>query len=413
MKNLLLILICIGSFFTSQLNAQMGSFAFVSPKETEVDIPFEMVSNLIVVKLSVNGSDSLNFILDSGVRRTILLDTLMLDRASLKYAIPISLRGFGNEYELQAYLSTGNHIDLPGLRGWNQWICVIRQGKNEFSQRMGKSIQGIIGCDFFSQFVVEVRYDKKILKIRKPCERTARKVRSYKFIPFSFEDEKPVVELTLNQADTTVLKIRALVDTGLSDAIWAFPFSDASIKIPEKNFKTILGGGLNGDIIGNAGRIPKITISEFSLNEVMAAFPDSNSIGNSGSLKGRQASIGNELLRRFDVVFDYPNLRIGFKKGAAFRQSFKYNRSGIDLIAKMPGLPIYEVSDIRKNSPADKAQLQIGDMIIKVQGEQCLDKKLDEVYELLNPDKARRVKLQVMRNGLPQKIVLEAGNELD
>ena len=413
MKTLFVIIFCISSFWSNLLQAQVGSFTFNSPRETVVEIPFQMVSNLILIKLSVNGSDSMNFILDSGVRRTILLDTLMLDRSSLKYSIPVMLRGFGQEFDLQAYLSTGNYINLPGLTGRNQWICVIRQGKNEFSQRMGTKIHGIIGCDFFSQFVVEIKYDEKILKIRKPCDRTARRIRSYHFIPLKFEDEKPVIELSINQKDTTKNKIRALVDTGLSDAIWAFTFADPSITVPEKNFETILGGGLNGDIIGNAGRIPKISISDFSLVDVMAAFPDSNSIGGTRNILGRQASIGNELLRRFSVVFDYQNLRIGFKKGKCFKQSFKYNRSGIDLIAKMPGLPIYEVSEIRKNSPADRAQLKIGDMIIKVQGEECLDKKLDEVYDLLNPDKARKVKLQVMRNGLTQKMILDAGNELD
>lgn len=412
MKNLLLFIIGISGFLGNRLNAQMGSFLFESDRQTTIDIPFEMVSNLIVIKLSVNGSDSLNFILDTGVRRTILLDTSILDRNSLRYTIPIMLRGFGQDYELQAYLSTGNQIDMPGIKGRNQWICVLRQGKNEFSQRMGKKIHGIIGCDLFSQFVIEIQYDKKLIKFRKPCERTARRVRSYHFIPFKIEDEKPVVELTLNQTDSTSKKIRALVDTGLSDAIWAFTFADSTIVIPEKNFKTILGGGLNGDIVGNAGRVPKIVISDFMLEDVMAAFPDSNAIG-TASMMGRQASIGNELLRRFDVVFDYQNTRIGLKKGRGFRQPFKYNRSGIDLVAKMPGLPIYEVSEIRKNSPADRAQLQIGDMIIKVQGEECLDKRLDEVYDLLNPEKAKKVKLQVMRNGLSQKIVLDAGDELD
>jgi len=392
--------------------AQRGRFEFEQPEDRYVEIPFDVINNLVIFKLIVNGSDSLNFILDTGVRRSILLDTSSVKTASMQFTYSISLKGLGQEKSIMAYLSAGNMIRMHGVRGFNQWICVIQQHQNEFSQRMGRKIDGIIGCDFFTHFIVDLNFDNKIMTLYKPSSKIPRRLRKFHYIPFQFQDEKPVMDVIIVQ-NNVPYSFRTLIDTGLSDAIWAFNFNNRELELPPKNFETVLGGGLNGDILGKAGKIEMLSLGDFSLNGVIAAFPDSASIGDTDLLQSRDGSIGNELFRRFHMVIDYPNQRIGLKPGKEFNRPFRYNRSGIDLIAQKPGVPIYQVSEIRKGSPADRAGVQIGDMLIRVQGESCFNNQLDEVYELLNPEKPRKIKIQVMRGGHVQKIVLEPGTELD
>jgi hypothetical protein len=392
--------------------AQRGRFEFESPENRYVEIPFDVVNNLVIFKLIVNGSDSLNFILDTGVRRSILLDTSSVKPATMQLTYPVSLKGLGQNQSITAYLSAGNMMRMHGVRGTNQWICVIQQQQNEFSQRMGRKINGIIGCDFFMQFIVDLNFDSKIMTLYKPSAKMPRSLRRFHYVPFKFEDEKPVMNVVVVQ-NNIPYSFRTLIDTGLSDAIWAFSFNNSELELPAKNFETILGGGLNGDIQGKAGKIGTLILGDYSMNGVIAAFPDSASVGDTNLLQGRDGSIGNELFRRFHVVIDYQNQRIGLRPGKEFRHPFRYNRSGIDLIAQKPGVPIYQVSEIRKGSPADRAGVRIGDMLIRVQGENCFNNQLDEVYELLNPEKPRKIKIQVMRSGHVQKIVLEPGTELD
>lgn len=392
--------------------AQRGRFEFESPENRCVEVPFDVVNNLVIFKLIVNGSDSLNFILDTGVRRSILLDTSSVNPASMHLTYPVSLKGLGQDQSVTAYLSAGNMIRMHGVRGTNQWICVIQQQQNEFSQRMGRKISGIIGCDFFMQFVVDLNFDSKIMTLYKSSVKMPRYLRRFHYIPFQLEDEKPVMNVVVIQ-NNIPYSFRTLIDTGLSDAIWAFSFNNSELELPAKNFETILGGGLNGDIQGKAGKIGTLILGNYSMNGVVAAFPDSASVGDTNLLQGRDGSIGNEIFRRFHVVIDYQNQRIGLRPGKEFNHPFRYNRSGIDLIAQKPGVPIYQVSEIRKGSPADRAGVRIGDMIIRVQGENCFNNQLDEVYELLNPEKPRKIKIQVMRSGHVQKLVLEPGTELD
>ncbi|MEG0762174.1 MAG: peptide-binding protein, partial [Chryseobacterium sp.] len=50
----------------------------------------------------------------------------------------------------------------------------------------------------------------------------------------------------------------------------------------------------------------------------------------------RKGSLGGEILRRFTVVFDYPNQKLYLKKNGNYNDSFNFNMSGLDF--KQDGL---------------------------------------------------------------------------
>ena len=45
---------------------------FQNPRNQHISLPFKLVHNLIIVPVTINGSDTLNFIVDTGVSNTML-----------------------------------------------------------------------------------------------------------------------------------------------------------------------------------------------------------------------------------------------------------------------------------------------------------------------------------------------------
>ena len=51
------------------------------------------------------------------------------------------------------------------------------------------------------------------------------------------------------------------------------------------------------------------------------------------NLGDRNGSVGGEVLKRFNMVFDYPNNKLHLKN-ANFKNPFQYNLAGIELAAQ-------------------------------------------------------------------------------
>src|SRR5690606_34095109 len=73
------------------------------------------------------------------------------------------------------------------------------------------------------------------------------------------------------------------------------------------------------------------SLLDFKFNDVNVAFPDSSSIHIARKYRDRNGSISGELLKRFNIVFDYANEKVTFKKNSQFKAPFHYNKSGIVL----------------------------------------------------------------------------------
>ena len=120
-----------------------------------------------------------------------------------------------------------------------------------------------------------------------------------------------------------------LIDSGGSDALWLF--DDEDVTIPDKFFEDFLGRGLSGSVYGKRSKLDKFSIAGFELKKVNVAFPDSMSVSYAKKIKDRNGSLGGEILKRFNIILDYPNSKITLKRNRFFSNPFYYNLSGITL----------------------------------------------------------------------------------
>ncbi len=386
--------------FKELYNTETSGFLFDDPQNKTATIKFKLISNLIVIPLSINGSDTMNFILDTGVKSPIITELTMVDELELNYMKPINLKGLGSDGSTQAYQSGDNSIKIDGLTARKQLINVVIDDNFQISKILGIPVHGLIGFNMFRQYVVRVNYKSRQIKLYKPQFWKYRPRRKDIVLPIHFTKNKPMVRAEVMQRDSEEpIDVLLMVDTGASDALWLGLNSSKKIKLPEKKVHSYLGAGINGDLYGYKGRIDGIWIGGKILDEPIVAYPDSGSIQHLMMVENRNGTIGGELLRRFTLYFDYFNSRLVMRPNSSFKDDFNYNMSGLEIIAPVPGVPVFTISSLDEGSPAAKAGLQVNDQILKLNRWFHTSLSLNDINLVLRQNKGKKVKITVLRGG--------------
>ena len=407
------------------LGAQ-SKFSFAHNK-TEAKIPFHLKSNLIIVPVVINGVE-LNFLVDTGVSFTLIFDNHKAKQLGLATDQPYMLRGLGNQPALEAYRVSLTHLQIGDLSFVEHDALVLPENEFELSRRMGTQIDGIIGHDLFSDYPVLIDYQRKFLRINPTS--LARRWKSDKILhfPLLFHRRKPHIQLDVPQMDKGTIQGELMLDTGLSDAVWLFPSARDVVQIPPV-FDDFLGTGINGDVFGQRGKLSRFLLGSKELKDVKVAYPQVDSIQASPIAENRIGSIGAELLSRFKVLIDYPNAKISFMPTQQTKKPFYYNLSGLEIeydgmrVVKQKlasiqrneneqnrGIeivlhdrfqlvlhPSMAVSYVRPNSPAHKAGILVGDVLLQINGRKVYDMPLEHVLGVLQKEPGERIRLIVER----------------
>ncbi len=379
--------------------ANQSGFIFNNPKKKSITIKFKTSSNLIIIPVAINKSDTLNFILDTGVKYPIITELPFVNKLNLNYLQPINVKGLGEGEQLTAYKSGNNTININGMVAFNQEIHMIINENFQISHILGIPVHGLIGFNLFKDYVVKIDYEEHTITLIKP-EYFSYKERSKDIVlPIIFEQNKPFVTTNIVTDKNEDVPVKLLVDTGASDALWLSPHSDSRISLPENSVETFLGRGLNGDLFGKKGRIGAIWVGPLVLYEPIVAFPDNDLVDQLIGDNKRNGTLGAEILRRFFVTMDYPNKRLILRPNSNLKDEFNYNMSGMEVTNPMPGIPIFLVSNIRMNSPAYYAGIQENDQIIALNNASHKSLTLNDINLLFQSQEDKRVKMTILRNG--------------
>ena len=374
-------------------------FLFDNPRKKSITINFKSASNLIIIPVTINDSDTLNFILDTGVRFPIITELPFVNKLNLNYLMPVQINGLGEGQELTAYRSGNNTMSIEGLTARNQEVQMIIDENFQISHMLGLPVHGLIGFNLFKDYVVEIDYLDEEIILHKPEYYKYRDKRKDIIMPLHFDGNKPFVRTSIVTEDMEEVPVKLLVDTGASDALWLSEKSDERIELPENHIETFLGRGLNGDLYGVKGRIDGIWVGPLVLTRPIVAFPNSKLVDQLISSNDRNGTIGAEILRRFRVTVDYRNSRLTLRPTYKVKDDFNYNMSGMEVINPMPGLPVFTITDIRENSPAYFAGLKENDQILSLNKSNHQNLELNDINLLLQSKEDRKIKVKVLRDG--------------
>src|SRR5690349_18975440 len=229
--------------FFSSVSGYSQQLGFtISDGKSKVEIPIEIHNNLIVVPLVLNGALPLKFILDTGVRTSILTQKSFSDILNLPYSRKYTIAGPGGEKLVDAYITNNVTLALPGVVGRGHALLVLEEDYLELRNYLGTDVHGILGYELFSRFIVKIDYTRKTMTLTLPDKFHPGK--KYQEIPMLVEDTKPFVLTSLNLTPTTSMTAKLLMDTGASHGLMLEPSSDERIQVPVNTVSTVIGRGL-------------------------------------------------------------------------------------------------------------------------------------------------------------------------
>ncbi|MGX9986821.1 PDZ domain-containing protein [Soonwooa purpurea] len=409
-------------------------FQFVNPKADKVELKFKSVNNLVVIPIIVNNV-SLDFLLDTGVSETILF-SLADKEVNFNHVEKLKFSGLGDNIDIEALKSINNtfSIDNKMIDKTHNLYIILDESFN-ISTSLGVPINGIIGYHFFKNHPIEIDYVRERIIIYQSQQKASRRTRKHQAFDVSIEQNKPYMQADIEMTNEKKTS-KMLLDSGNSDSIWLFPSLILGFNYNRPNIDDYLGAGFNGDIYGKRSRIHGLYFGKFQFITPLVAMPDAASISHLQLVPNRKGSIGAEIFRRFNMLFDYPNKKIYFKKNKYYNEPFIFDMSGLEV--KQDGLswekdlvkvetkakdletqesqniiynttdfqykfslkPKFIVAGTRKDSEAQKIGLKKGDVLIKINNRKTSDMTLSKINQILKSQEGKTLQIHIERNGI-------------
>lgn len=401
-------LLIVGFSCSVLVRANVPGFTFAQ-KVKSVKIPVDIQHNIILLPMRVNDSFEMNFILDTGVRTTILTETMVASFLLLDSLRRIRVRGLGEGEAIEAVMASNLDMSLPGVIGRGMNMIILPEGIISYSGMFGKPVHGIIGFDLFNQFVIEIDYSNKFIRLHDPFTFKHKHNKKRTIIPIEIRNSKPYVDAQFIDHRGEKIDSQWLLDTGASQAIALF---DDDLPLPEPFVEAFLGQGLSGNVYGKLGRGEGFQLAGYYFPDILAGYPDSSSLKLIGDGIGWYGNLGAEVISRFHIIFDYHRSIISVRKNLNYKKPFDYNVSGIEILGLGEDYNEFQICYVRPNSPAFKAGLRLHDEIISLNGISTSSLTIDELYGLLGKRIGKTVQVRVRREGKTHKAKFKLVSEI-
>ena len=182
----------------------------------------------------------------------------------------------------------------------------------------GFPTDGVIGYSLLGHYAVRIDFDAKAMTLYDP--QTFSPEAGWDSLPIYFKDNRiPWIDLDVATADEPPARLSAYIDSASRETLELLRRDANRFTLPATTTKRHLGRGLSGDIYGEEGTIARVRIGDHELESVRVAIA-------LASTRSRQrdadAIVGNGVLSRFHVVFDYAGERLHIRPNAHFGDPF-------------------------------------------------------------------------------------------
>lgn len=361
---------------------------------TITHLPFQLLSGgIIIIKVRLDDfSDSLNFILDTGSSGVSLDSTTVSS-----FNLPVKpsdkmLRGIGTLRKMSYVNNRTLHLGRLDINNLDFHI----NDYDLLTSVYGVRIDGIVGYSLFSRFIVKIDYDRSDITILKPG-----KIRYPKrgLLLRPVISNIPVFEASVK--DDTVCNTRFYFDTGAGLCLLLSEDFETDSSVLKKGKKMIItqAEGLAGKTAMKLSTIRQVEIGKYKFKRVpVHVFKDEYNVTAYPYLGGL---IGNDLLRRFNLIINYGQNEMHLLPNSHFREPFDYSYTGLGIYMVNGQITI---EDVLKDSPGEKAGLREGDIILGVDNNMSGN---IQTYKNLLQSVGSRVRMIIIRNGSPLDVSLQ------
>jgi len=252
--------------------------------------------NTIYVLAVLNKVDTLQLNFDSGTKE------LVITNEALKSKVKSKLTFYNTPYELQI----GHRIYKAPVFD---------------TELSGHDTDGRFGWDLFDGMIVELNYDKGLMIVHSKMPRQVLKDKNYTKLGIHYSNQLFFVESEIEQ-NGVKNKDLFLFDTGYQMAT----LLDNDL-LRESNFptdkmdiikKTMLHGATGNEVPVITAELEKLKIGKYELKNVPAQILTSNK-----PMSNKNAHyLGNEVLKRFNIVFDFQDNVVYLKPNKYFDTAY-------------------------------------------------------------------------------------------
>ena len=356
--------------------------------------PFKQLSGgVVLVQAKFNNiSRPLNFILDTG-SGAISLDSATAAQDSV-IQVPSGKTITGISVRRKVNFVKNCLLTFPGLK-----IDSLNFYINDYeilSEAYGVKIDGIIGYSFLKKFIVKVNFDTHEIEVFTPGTIIYPKRGAILYPNFT---ALPILSLVLADRRKTISNFYMDTGAGLNFLVSEHFVLDSSFLKKKRKPVSIQVQGPGGKKRMLLTVINELNIGPYKFKRVPTnILNDETNILSYPHIGGL---IGNDLLRRFNMILNYPKKEIHLSPNSHFKDEFDYSYTGINMYYK-DGLILSD--EVIENSPAYKAGLREGDIILGVNNNISND---IEAYKTQMNEVGKYVTLFISRNGELKNLIFQ------
>jgi hypothetical protein len=374
---------------TTASRAITNTFQQAAPASV-VSIPFELATRHIMLKVKV-GETPLSFILDTGDRYAII----NLERAKqlgLKLEGQVRVGGAGAETSIGSFVKESS-FTIPGLAGFSQPVTMALP-IGRMASRLGQDFDGIIGSEFIKEFVVEIDYQARVLKLHDKDKFVYSG--PGQSIPVQVNGAgHPILEAEVTPIGDKPVKGKFVLDVGSGGALVLHsPFvTERGLLHPDlKTIRAMGLGGAGGKVTGRIGRVSELKIGDFKIDAPITMFAEdkAGAFANTALL----GNIGMQVVSKFRIFLDYKHDRVILEPNDTFAKPYDRAYSGVALQAEAADYRTFRIDEILENSPASEVGLQKNDVITEVDGKPAAKLTLSSLNEMLERPVAYKLTIQ-------------------
>lgn len=352
-------------------------------------IPFLLNNGHIIIKLSLNDSEPLNFIFDSGAGATLVSRNVA---DSLGFARGAKRKNIGVSGEHKVNLLKGVKLRFKNKDLGNVNLLSTQTYFEELDN--GQNVHGVIGYDLLTRYIIEVNYTLQTITLFQesgyvyPGES--------KPLPIYLVQNLPIINAKVTAYNGISFEGQFMVDTGARSNIIISSPSVIKYDLADNvgkyyTLRANIGTSTRRTKM-RYGRLASLEFARHHFEDVPVAL----SSDNKGvlSMDFLDGLIGNKLLQRFNIVFNYSGNKVFFEPGKNIDEVYSINLTGFTLSFE-DARPI--IKNVIDRSPADKAGLRNGDEVISINSVLVENMSSDEIREAFDKQ-GEKLAIVIKRN---------------
>lgn len=344
-------------------------------------LPFHLSGSHIFIDVRINDSEPMHFIFDTGAASTVI------NQRQAK-RLKLSSDGFtpvrGRKGPSLAYYSRNSRMRMGGML--LEKVRVVHLPLDHIQRALGKNVDGIIGQDLLKHYVVQINYDTQTITLYDAQKFTP--PAGYHARPFEIISGRPYIEGVLTLDDGHTLSGRFQVDNGSGSSITLYSPTVEKHQLANKigRTRTVYTMGFTGIVDRNdAGRLKNFDLGWCQLTNVPIRL--NRSAYFKKAFHDGIGHIGNALLKRFNIVFDYHNKVSYWQPNYSFAEEFAAAYSGLVLKTDRSAERVI-IRHVFTDSPAARAGFTKDDEIVMVNDVRTAGRPRNEVNSLLTRSKS-------------------------